>query len=330
MSQPHGARPDVVHFYSYATGVSLELPVGFEFAGEDDASAGYVDASGDVPADSDPRVQVRSVARIEGAEPQQAVHALADGFAAVGGELLERRDRQVDDEPGCTVVLRRADDGRYVHTTAAADGDRLVTVTAIAPTPDLLPRFDAAIDSIRFVPLASPFGAAPEPAPAARTGWTDLASVDLLLSLRVPVGWDVEAADEFHLRMYRDPADAAPDGTPYRAHLGIALGEPEEAGPDWFERFCDAIPGQLGGSAPDLDLVDVERYELSSGARVLALTARQHAEGAPPTSQLLAYVWANSYRMYEVDAATLREHEARDLPDFSAILRSVRVLPSRT
>lgn len=48
-----------------------------------------------------------------------------------------------------------------------------------------------------------------------------------------------------------------------------------------------------------------------------------------PTTALLAYAWANSYRTYEVDASTLQANETRDLPAFAAILRSIRVLPAR-
>ncbi len=155
--------------------------------------------------------------------------------------------------------------------------------------------------------------------------WTSLANADLLLSLRVPVGWDVQVVDEIRFRVFRDPADAGD----YRASIGFVLGEPEDAGPAWFAQFCRAVPAELARTAAEFELVDTETFELSSGAQVFAVHARQHAPGAPATSQLLAYVWANSYRMYVVDAATLREHEDRDRPVFDAILRSIRVLPPR-
>ena len=328
--------PDLVHFYSYATGVSLELPVGFEFAGEDGTSATYADLPDDgVVTDLTPRVQIRVAGRTEQerggrlafADRQQAVRALADGFAAVSGEVVERRDRTVDGEPACTVVLHRADGG-YLHTTAIADGDRLVTVGAAGSRADLLPAYDAAVDSIRLIPFAEATDTAAGADLPDGTGWTSLASADLLISLRVPLGWDGDPVDEHTLRVYRDPADRAPDGTPYRASLGVSRGAPEQLGPEWFEEFCAAVPARLA-EASGFELLGTDRFRLSSGAAVFAITARQHAAGAPATSQLLAYAWANSYRMYVFDAATLRPHESRDLPDFQAILGSVRVLPAR-
>lgn len=160
----------------------------------------------------------------------------------------------------------------------------------------------------------------------AEVSWTSLANADLLLSLRVPLGWEVQVVDELRFRVYRDDADA----DSYRASVGFVLGEPEEAGPEWFELFCRAVPAELASSAQEYELIDTERFALSTGAQVFAVRARQHATGAPATSQLLAYLWANSYRMYVVDASTLRQHEQRDFPLFEQILRSIRVLPPRT
>ncbi|MEO6886489.1 MAG: hypothetical protein ABI232_09425 [Jatrophihabitantaceae bacterium] len=156
--------------------------------------------------------------------------------------------------------------------------------------------------------------------------WTSLVNADLLLSLRVPLGWEVQVVDELRFRVFRDPADAGD----YQASVGFVLGEPEEPGADWFRRFCRAVPDELASSAEEYELIDTEEFVLSTGAKVFAVRARQHATGAPATSQSLAYVWANSYRMYVVDASTLREHERRDFPLFDQILRSIRVLPPRT
>lgn len=156
--------------------------------------------------------------------------------------------------------------------------------------------------------------------------WTSLVNADLLVSLRVPLGWDVQVVDELRFRVFRDPGDE--DG--YRASIGFLLGEPEEAGPAWFEAFCRAVPDQLAGSAEQFELIDTDTFSLSSGAKVFTVHARQHASGAPATSQLLAYIWANSYRMYVVDASTLRAHEDRDLPVFDTVLHSTRLLPPRT
>lgn len=155
--------------------------------------------------------------------------------------------------------------------------------------------------------------------------WTSLASADLLLSLRAPRGWSVQPVDETRFVLLR----GEPDEDGYRASMTFLEGEPEERGATWFERFCEAVPDELAASLDEFVLSDSDLFRNSSGARVLALTYRQHAEGAPATSHVQAYMWASSYRMYVISGATLREHEERDVPVFDRILRSVRLLPQR-
>jgi hypothetical protein len=157
------------------------------------------------------------------------------------------------------------------------------------------------------------------------TAWTSLTNADQLLSMKVPLGWDVSVVDEFHFLLYSDVADA----DDYHASVTVAMGEPEEAGPEWFARFCAAVPGQLASTIEGFELLGTDRFMLSSGTDVFELRAGQHATGAPATTQVQAYLWAGSYRMYVFSAATRREHEDRDLPIFEEILHSIRVLPPR-
>jgi hypothetical protein len=156
-------------------------------------------------------------------------------------------------------------------------------------------------------------------------GWTTVASVDLLVSLRVPIGWQLTAPDADTLRLQRDAADESD----YRATATLSQGRPEQPGHEWFAAFADAVPGQLATEVPAFDLIGTDRFVLSSHADVVAVRARQHAGGLPPTSQLQAWVWINSYRMLTFGASTLSTHEQRDLPDFDTMLRSLRVLPRR-
>jgi hypothetical protein len=135
------ADPGVVHFYSYSTGVSIELPTGFESDGGDATSARYRDGAA--------VVQVRVVGEADSpGAAAAALAALADGFAG-RAELVSRRDRVVDDCPAVTVVTRSAA-GVEQQTVLAAD-ERLITVvgTGLEP-PD---GYDAAIESIRVIPL---------------------------------------------------------------------------------------------------------------------------------------------------------------------------------
>ncbi len=140
--------PGVVHFYSYATGVSLELPVGFEADGEDDTSARYRDDDG---TPEPPLVQVRVVGEYPAGQDVGAVRALADGFAE-RAELISRQERSVDDCPAETVVSGSG--SRVQHQTVLAADGRLITVVCVAAqSPDRRAAFDAAIDSIRVIPL---------------------------------------------------------------------------------------------------------------------------------------------------------------------------------
>jgi hypothetical protein len=142
--------PGVVHFYSYATGVSLELPVGFEFVGEDEVSAEYADRADDGPVTSDtPTVRIRVVGDIDDDGGPAAALELAEGFAASGS--IARHDRVIDGFPAFTVVSR--DGARFLHQTAVAADGRLLSVIAVGSDDGLLPAYDAAVDSIRFIRL---------------------------------------------------------------------------------------------------------------------------------------------------------------------------------
>lgn len=140
--------PGVVHFYSYATGVSLELPLGFRSDEEDASSATYTDRDGTA------RVQIRIVARYDSGDQSGPVGELADAFATQG-TLVNRRQRTVDDVPARTVLIRR-DDGALAHQTVLAADGRLLTViglTTAERAEELTPEFDSAVDSIRLITL---------------------------------------------------------------------------------------------------------------------------------------------------------------------------------
>lgn len=141
--------PGVVAFYSYATGVSFELPVGFEVDGEDEASATYVDEDRESA-----RVQVRVVGAVESVDPAEAATSLGDAFTQVGNALIRRRELTVDGVPAVTVLTRRPDDWLLHQTVVAADG-RLITVVGMIPPAqaDLADEFDTAVESIRVIVL---------------------------------------------------------------------------------------------------------------------------------------------------------------------------------
>lgn len=147
----------LVHFFSYGTGISIELPAGFELVDESPASTGYADLpEGGVVDDHTPLLRIRAVGAFEEQptleERQAAVEELADGFARLEGEVLRRTSHTVDEEPSATVVLAEPVTGRVLHLTAVAGRQRLVTLAG-AGTGDEVAIWDRAVESIRVIEL---------------------------------------------------------------------------------------------------------------------------------------------------------------------------------
>ena len=153
--------PSRIHFYSAATGVSFELPPGFEVGLQDARSAQY-----ELRDDDDEQVLVRIVI----ARPDvggAAVRTVAEAFANTAGDLIEERLTVIDDCPTATVVVHLPNgvagatpvtgpgsDDLMAHFTAAQFNGAVRTVTAFASWADRdewIPIFDEAVASCRFL-----------------------------------------------------------------------------------------------------------------------------------------------------------------------------------
>ena len=153
--------PSRIHFYSAATGVSFELPPGFESGLQDERSAQY-----ELRDDDDEHVLVRVVIGtpdVGGA----AVRTVAEAFADTAGDLIEERLAVIDDCPTATVVVHLphgvtgatpitgpGSDDLMAHFTAAEFSSAVRTITAFAPWADRdewIPVFDEAVLSCRFL-----------------------------------------------------------------------------------------------------------------------------------------------------------------------------------
>jgi hypothetical protein len=314
---------DKVHCFSWSTGVSFELPRSYERVAEDESSALYAAIGPDdvwpVADTKVSRIKVRVMgapADASRAAREQAADALADGFAGLEGEVLRRERRSVDGVPVATVVIA-APDGGWLHLTAAVTADRLLSVAGTTYDEAQLASFDEAVASARFI------GPTDDDA-AAEDGWASVTALDLRLSMRVPVGWEGVPESTRMLRFYGGAEDDA-----HRPTLSIEQGEPEEPGPDWFSWFTVAMMEPLAEETPGYELLDSDRYGLSSGiADVYVVAFRRTPDAGPATSQLLAYVWAGDQRMYVLSASTPREREDEDLTTFELVLRSLRLLPA--
>lgn len=162
--------PDRIHFFSHATGVSLELPVGFTEGDETATGVVYADHDDDTATDRALVIVTVAGPGVPGAE-RKAMEAMAGAADTVVGTDV----REIDDESVALAELRyrsglpgrsdAADGGAAVDgVLIAADvavtfaavvfAGALVTITAVTPWADrerFTPAFADAIDSCRFI-----------------------------------------------------------------------------------------------------------------------------------------------------------------------------------
>jgi hypothetical protein len=157
---------------------------------------------------------------------------------------------------------------------------------------------------------------------AAGVELASLTSVDLHVSMLAPSLWTTEFdASVDRLRLM------GPDLDGHRPTFSIRQGAPEQPGEEWFAAFREGAVARMPGVVAGFVQLGRADFVLSSWVDVTAVTYRRDDPSGLSVSQLQAYLWADSYRMYVVDAATARSREAVDLPLFDAMLRSVRLLP---
>ncbi len=315
-----------VHFHSPQTGVSLELPLGFERVGRDESSVTLALLSDeDEPRPDDPRVQVQVVGTLSGADTdtrERIVAELADGFERSGGELLGRSRGVID---GCLTerVRLRRDDGVLVDASALVgsqpDEARVLTVVSTARDPHWRDVVDEMLASVRVIENAE------DPSPSA-DAWTTMTLADLGLSLEVPRDWELGGATEDSVTLLA----ANPGTDTARTVVAITSAVPGGSGHDWFADFAGQVAPVLEAEVEGLRLVSEDRFALSSmNADVVALVARHPVSGLGELARLQAWIWASSTRMYLVSGTLSVEQEAHDLPILDRILHSLRILATR-
>ena len=158
--------PTLIHFYSPVTGVSLELPPGFE-SGLQDATSAQYEWRDDDDEEVLARLVVSALPSISPADGAAAVLQVVEAFANADGDLLEERSATVDDCPTATVLVHLPDgvtgstpisgpdgDDVLVHFTAAAFDGRICTITGFAPWSERARWthvYDEAVSSCRFL-----------------------------------------------------------------------------------------------------------------------------------------------------------------------------------
>lgn len=159
---------------------------------------------------------------------------------------------------------------------------------------------------------------------AAGVELVSLTSMDLHVSMLAPSLWSTEfdsSVDRLRLM--------GPEQGGHRPTFSIRQGAPEQPGEEWFAAFREGAVARMPATVPGFVQLGRADFVLSSWVDVTAVTYRRDDPSGLSVSQLQAYLWADSYRMYVVDAATARSREDVDLPLFDVMLRSVRLLPER-
>ncbi len=162
--------PERIHFFSWETRVSLELPIGFEEEGEDPEtnSAIYVDEVPDsAPEDAIAARVMAKMTAVPHGRPD-AYRSLAEASAGIGSRTVEDREELViDGAPAARQVLRYRDEELDVevlrHETFAQLENVVFSIIGLAPagrSAEYRPAFEHAAETARFILLPAPGGEA--------------------------------------------------------------------------------------------------------------------------------------------------------------------------
>ncbi|MFO7729778.1 MAG: hypothetical protein R6V86_03335 [Spirochaetia bacterium] len=311
-----------IHFFSWATRVSIELPVGFEEQIEDpdSNSAIYADDLDGPDEHGEPGARVMTKMTAVPQESTEAYRAMAEASAVLESREVENREEiMVNGAPAIRQTLSYRDDDLGVdvfrHETFAQLANVVFSITCLAPADrlaDYRAAFDHAAETARFILL-----------PETSVGY---AHEGLRISALLPEGWSVSELSDKHIRFY-GPVHGEYDD--YQPTFSISLGEPEGFGEEWFDNFCAASRASLERKMPGFELRSVERFTLSSFVDVHALWYTHESDPGLEFAQLQALCLMDRYHLYLINAATLLPLTDEYLPVFDNILHSLRMLPAR-
>ncbi len=321
-------EPTRIHFFSWETRISIELPVGFEEQVEDrnTHTAIYAD-----DLDEDDELGARVMTRMTAMPLEQTdgYRSMAAASEQIGTRTVEHRQEcVVDGAPAIRQVLRYHDEEAGIdvirHETHAQIDNVIFSLICLAPSAksaDYAAAFDHASRSARLVLL--PLGGEVQPSGGELPA--SFAHAGVRISALIPDSWTVSEPTEHSIRFFA-PADARHDGSV--PTFSIALGEPDGFAPDGFADFCDTSVGRLEREIPGFVLRSVERYVLSSFVDVHAVWYAGTWDSDRELVQLQALGLLDRYHLYLVNAAAPLPLAETYTPVFDAILRSLRVLPS--
>ncbi|MFP4408246.1 MAG: hypothetical protein ACLFPW_06980 [Spirochaetaceae bacterium] len=320
---------DRIHFFSWVTRVSIELPVGFEEQREDPDNNAAIYAD-DLEDDEEPGARVMTKMSAVPSTVTDAYRSIAAASVEAGSRTVENREEcSVDGVPGIRQVFSYHDEEAGVrvlrHETYAQVGTAVFSITCLAPArknAEYAAAFDHASRSARIVLTPSEGEAQVSNHRRPRS----FSHPETRISAQVPVSWLISEPTEHSVR-FSGPPETHFDGS--RATFSIALGEPDGFGPEGFADFCDESLGRLEEGVPGFTLRSLERYSLSSLVDVHAVWYAGRWDSAGELLQLQALGLLDRYHLYLINAAAPLPLAEQYAPIFDGILRTLRVLPRR-
>lgn len=155
---------------------------------------------------------------------------------------------------------------------------------------------------------------------------TSYFSEQTMISILVPEGWEGQIVNEQQFRLF---GPSEPRFNDYQPTMSYLRSQPEGYGMDWFEQLIKESGEELRGSYNELKLKGEERFVPSSLAPTYVRWYEWRDEDTNLRfSQLQALI--SSRDLYVINAATLTPLEDKYMPTFNAILKSTRIIPTRT
>ncbi len=149
--------PEHIHWFSWHTRISLELPIGFEEESEDEEAATAIYAD-DPDDDGNPtaRVMARTIA-LPSEAPEDSFRRLASEAASMDGHtVIASHELEIDGLPAVRQLLRQYHEESEVirHETYAQAANLVFTIIALTSADqqdEYLSAFDHAADTARFI-----------------------------------------------------------------------------------------------------------------------------------------------------------------------------------
>ncbi|WP_460057600.1 hypothetical protein [Spirochaeta dissipatitropha] len=311
---------ETIHFSSWITRISLELPVGFEEQSEDEEDYSVVYAD-DLDPDDEPGARVLTKITAVDTESQAAGIMAEESVAVLDAQLQDRRECSIDGVPAIFQILHMHEpilkqDMLRCEAFAQLD-DVLFSIVCMAPLlrqHEYFNIFEKACLGTRLMIPTTPETELP----------VSLTHRECGLSLLIPKNWKGYAPAKNQIQFL---APAIEELDNYQPSISFMYGQPESSGQDWFQEFCKLNREQIQKGYRNSNLLETRTFSISSMAELNIEHFEWEPEEGFEVSQLQALLMADRYRMYVIHAACRKSIADIYIPIFRDIILSMRLLP---